>query len=153
MREPRSTTRPGRRCREPPPSRPNNGVGVDNRPIAKCNYHFVAMKPALPLQLIGVKSFMGTAARCGAAHPELLQPIANLVETRMRAIMVELGPGRAGGADSADDFVAQFDDDTTAEQHHMRELGERRDRLRGFTAGNRRRISVTFSSETCRKSR
>ena len=64
----------------------------------------------------------------------LLQPIANLVETRVRTIMVELRPGRAGGADAADDFVPKFDDDTAAEEHDMRELGERRDRILAFGA-------------------
>ena len=34
-----------------------------------------------------------------------LQPIADLVEPRVRARVVELGPGRAGCADGADDLV------------------------------------------------
>ena len=47
----------------------------------------------------------------------------------MCAIVVELRPRRAGGADPADDLLAQLDHHAAAEEHHMWEFGERRDRV------------------------
>jgi hypothetical protein len=42
----------------------------------------------------------------------------------MRAAVVELGPGRAGCADGADDLVAQLDHHAAAKEHDVRQLGE-----------------------------
>ena len=36
----------------------------------------------------------------------LLQPVADLVEASMRAAIVELGPGRSGRTDRANDLIA-----------------------------------------------
>jgi len=46
-----------------------------------------------------------------------------------RTIVVELRARRAGGAYAADDFVAELDHNAAAEEHYMRELGQRRDRI------------------------
>src|SRR6188472_3116817 len=52
-----------------------------------------------------------------------LQPIADLVEPRMRAAIVELGPGRTSCADRTDDLVSQLDHHAAAKEHDMWQLG------------------------------
>ena len=56
----------------------------------------------------------------------------------MRAAVVELGPWRSGCADGADDLVAELDHHAAAEEHDMRQLGERRDRIFAFRALSQR---------------
>jgi hypothetical protein len=56
----------------------------------------------------------------------------------VRAAVVELGPGRSGCADGADDFVAQLDHHTAAEEHDMRQFGEWRDRVFALRAFSQR---------------
>jgi hypothetical protein len=63
-----------------------------------------------------------------------LQPIADLVEPRVRAAVVELGPGRAGYTNGTDDLVTQLDHNAAAKEHDVRQLGERRDRVVAFRA-------------------
>src|SRR5271154_5915503 len=70
------------------------------------------------------------AALVGAtAVFSLLQAILDFVEAGARAGIVQLGAGSAGGADRPDDFVAELDDHAAAEEHHMRQLGQRHQRV------------------------
>src|SRR5271154_3149690 len=59
----------------------------------------------------------------------LLQAILDLIQTRARTGVVQLSPRSARGADRPNDFVAELDDHAAAEEHHMRQLGERHQRI------------------------
>src|SRR5579871_1605430 len=61
-----------------------------------------------------------------------IQAVADLVETASSAGVIQLGAGGACGPDGADRFVAQLDDDTTAEEHDMRQFRQRGDRILAF---------------------
>ena len=62
------------------------------------------------------------------------QSIADLVEARVCAAVVELGPRCACRACGTDDLVAQLDHHAAAKKHDKRQLGERRDRVLAFRA-------------------
>ena len=75
----------------------------------------------------------------------------------MCAAVVELRPWRSGGADGADDLIAEFDHHAAAEEHNMRQFRERHNRILAFCAlaalvatgpKGTERSSATANSET-----
>src|ERR1700733_3667158 len=83
---------------------------------------------------------MGCGGPCSRGRG-LLQAVLDLVEPSADAGVVQLAAGSAGGANCSDRLVAQLDWDASAEKHHMRQLGEGRDRIFALGAfGERKRI-------------
>src|SRR5580692_12074328 len=63
-----------------------------------------------------------------------LQAVADLLQARFRAIVIEVAAGGAGGANAADDFVVELDHHAAGKEQDMRQLAEHRDRTVAFGA-------------------
>ena len=74
----------------------------------------------------------------------LLQSVSDLIEPRMRAAIVEIGAGRAAGADRANDLFA--DHNATAEEHDVRRLA--RGAIESSPFARSASASVSFLNET-----
>ena len=93
--------------------------------LPRQTHDVVDLLPAKISAALATSSFFSSAP----AAFRLLQAILDLVQTRAGAGVVQLGAGSAGGADRPNDFVAELDDHAAAEEHHMRQLGERHQRV------------------------
>jgi hypothetical protein len=70
----------------------------------------------------------------------------------MCSTVVKLRLWRSSRADGADDLIAEFDHHTAAEAHHMRQLGERCNRIFAFRALSQREgvVLKRYAGVPCR---